>query len=152
MLLFLLEEAMSVDPDKDMLVLPAEAKSDSPCHPTTAMPSGRCPHRDGHLCPGFGRTSHEHVIQHHRAFDYCSHVSRIAVWPQWHRDVASRIKLYASQRDGHGAAASCKAATWASADGKHSWGSSESASRSGEHGNGGWHASAGFGDGENQGA
>jgi hypothetical protein len=114
--------------------------------PATATPSGRCPHRTGIYV--LGKASHAHVIQHRRAFDYCCHVSRIAVWPQRHRDVASRIKLYASRRDGHGAAASGKATSWPSADRKHSWGSSKSVSRSGKYSNGGWHASAGFSDGE----
>jgi hypothetical protein len=91
--------ATSVDPDKDMLALPAEAG-------------------DG-VCFRIGRTSRENVIKPCRALSCRDPVNFVVVRTKRHGSLANHAKLHSSQRHGYGAGAKGEAATAAGTGGKH---------------------------------
>src|SRR5688572_1306819 len=92
---------MSMDVDRDMLALPAEAKLSPPAPPWDGI----------YLMSGFGRKSHENVIKPFRPLSYCYLVNLVAVQHERCRSVADRNRLRrpASQHHGRRAEAGGKA-------------------------------------------
>lgn len=111
---------MSMDPDKDMLALPAEAKlGGQKCRPRRPRPNGGGVRTGTVFISGFGRTSRENVIKPCRALSCRDPVNFVIVRPKRHGSLANHAKLHSSQRHGHGAGAKGEAATEAGADDKH---------------------------------
>ena len=90
------------------------------CQPKPNWTAKRRPPSGGHLCPGFGRTSHENVIKPRRALSCRYPVNCIVVRPERYGNVANRNRLRpaASQHHGPSAEAGGKA-TSAAAGGTH---------------------------------